>query len=205
MNSKKSKVTGCILGLGLLLAAGQPAQAMTVTQLEVTKGAVNYGGQHHEMMDRLLGQAGVLKMGHYQAIGEIVPSIDKAGETFSLFTSGFSGAPAPSAMISGSSIQVDLSSLFFGVGRGDSYHTLNIGGLATGLFNPETREFMVSWDHLFDNGQHEGQATFFLSGIAKFNALPTPIPAGLVLYATGLFGLGSWTWWSRRADMSVAV
>ncbi|MCP9440804.1 MAG: VPLPA-CTERM sorting domain-containing protein [Nitrospira sp.] len=27
MNSKKSKVTGCILGLGLLLAAGQPAQA----------------------------------------------------------------------------------------------------------------------------------------------------------------------------------
>ncbi|NJL18053.1 MAG: hypothetical protein HC938_13625 [Nitrospira sp.] len=83
-----------LVSAGLVAA---PVQAATVTQLELTGGAVNFGGAHHEMMDRLLGQEGTLKLGQYQAIGEIVPSIGKSCETFSLFTSGFSGASAPSA------------------------------------------------------------------------------------------------------------
>lgn len=181
------------------LSFGTPAHAVPVTQLEFTQGAVNYDGKYHKILDRLLGQDGAVKLGAYQAIGEIVPSIDKGPKTFSLFTSGFSFAPAPSAQISGSSIEVDLSSLFFGVSKGDFHHVLNIGGLATGLFNPDTNEFLLSWDRLFDGGKKgNGQATFFLRGVVHGDVQPIPLPAGLVLFATGLFGVGSWTWWRRR-------
>ena len=48
------------------------------------------------------------------------------------------GASAPSATINGSSLSVDLSSLFFGWSRGSEVRAWNIGGLAQGLFNPET-------------------------------------------------------------------
>ncbi len=187
-----------VFSLGLTLDGS--AGAAMMSQFELTGGAVNYGGKHSGMMDRLLGQDGTLKLGQFQAIGELVPSIDKACETYSLFTSGFTGESAPTAMISGSSISVDLSSLFFGSSRGDLHKTWNIGGLATGQYNPETREFTVSWNYLFDSGKHEGLATFFLKGVAEVGPLPTAIPASLVLYATGLFGLGSWTWLRRKTS-----
>ncbi|MGE0470688.1 MAG: hypothetical protein AB7L09_19155 [Nitrospira sp.] len=196
-----------IIGLFSAVLSAAPVQAATVTQLELTGGAVNFSGQHHEVMDRLLGQDGTLKLGQYQAIGEIVPSIGKSCETFSLFTSGFSGASAPSATVSGSSISLDLSSLFFGVSRGNFHQSWNIGSLANGLFNPDTREFMVSWNHVFDGDQQAGPATFFLKGLAAFtvDSQPVPIPAAVGLYATGLFGLGSWTWWRRRAGLPAAT
>lgn len=197
-----------VMTIGMLSASlflFVPAHAMTVTQLELTGGAVNYDGKHSGMMDRLLGQDGILKLGQFQAIGELVPSIDKACETYSLFTSGFTGESAPTATISGSSISIDLSALFFGSSRGDFHKTWNIGGLATGQYNPETQEFTVSWNHLFDSGKHESLATFFLSGITKFDMQPVAIPASLVLYATGLFGLGSWTWLRRKTSFPAAA
>ncbi|MGE0470449.1 MAG: hypothetical protein AB7L09_17555 [Nitrospira sp.] len=190
---------------GIALSVVEPVHAVTMAQLELTGGAVNYDGKHSQMMDRLLGQEGTLKLGQFQAIGELLPSIDKACETYSLFTSGFSGAAAPSATISGSSISVDLSSLFFGASRGDFHKTWNIGELATGQYDPGTREFTVSWDHMFQGGTHAGLATFFLKGVADMETHPVAIPASLVLYATGLFGLGSWTWWQRRPSLSAAA
>lgn len=193
-----------LVGLGL---SATPVHAATVTQLDLTGGAVNFGGQHHEMMDRLLAQEGTLKLGQYQAIGELVPSIAQACETFSIFTSGFSGASVPTATISGSSISVDLSALFFGASRGNFHQTWNLGGLATGLFNPESHEFMVSWNHVFEGDKQAGPATFFLKGIAAFSidTQPVPLPGAVVLYATGIFGLGSWTWWRRRIGLPLAA
>ena len=192
------------LGFGLISIASSvaaPVHAAMMGHVELTGGAVNYDGKHSTMMDRVLGQEGTLKLGQFQAIGELVPSIDKACETYSLFTAGFTGESAPTATISGSAISIDLSSLFFGVSRGDFHKTWNIGELATGQYNPETREFTVSWDHMFDGGKHEGPATFFLKGVAEIGTHPVAIPASLVLYATGLFGLGSWTWWQRRTNV----
>lgn len=188
-----------VLAAGLCSTA--PAEAMTVTQLEITGGAVNGGGRYGHMLDRLLGQDGTLVMGQYQPMGDIVPSITKGHQTFSLFTSGLSGAAAPTATITGSSITVDLSSLFFGRSHGGDHHISNIGGLATGLFNPETMEFSLSWEHLLNRHWHERQATFFLKGIVDVAPQAVAIPASLLLYATGLLGLGSWTWWRRRADL----
>ncbi|HBR48915.1 MAG TPA: hypothetical protein DEA71_02410 [Nitrospira sp.] len=195
------KYAGLWIAMGVLslsLSLAGPASAAMMTQLELTGGAVNYDGKYHAMMDRVLGQEGTLKLGQFQAIGELLPSLDKACETYSLFTSGFTGEAAPTATISGSSISIDLSSLFFGISRGDSHKTWNIGELATGQYNPETKEFTVSWDHLFEGGKQEGLATFFLKGIAEMGNQPVAIPASLVLYATGLFGIGSLTWWRKR-------
>lgn len=192
------------LFLGMLaadLSSGLPAEAMTVTQLELTGGAVNWGWRHERQLDRLLSQDGTLVMGQYQAMGEIVPSISKGHRTFSLFTSGLKGAPAPSATIAGSSITVDLSSLFVGIGRGGAYQIRNIGGLASGVFDRDTRAFCLSWDHLFDGRKHERLATFFLRGVIDAGPQPVAIPAAVVLYATGLTGLGSWIW-RRRALLS---
>lgn len=175
--------------LSMCFSLSAPVHAMTVTQLEVTGGAVNYEGKHHAMMDRLLGQDGFLKMGQFQAMGEIVPSIDKACETYSLFTSGFSGASAPTAVISGSSLRVDLSSLFFGIERGNMYRSWNIGGTATGLFNPDTKEFFLSWERLFDGPKQERQASFLLSGLVHLDTQPVPIPAAAWLFGSGAAGL----------------
>lgn len=191
-----------LMVVGLIFAHSLPvssAEAMIVTESELMERAAHFNGRQHRMLDRLLGQEATLVMGQYQPMGDIVPSITKGRRTFSLFTSGLNGAPAPSATIAGSSITVDLSSLFVGVGRGDAYQIRNIGGLATGSFDPETRAFSLSWDHLFDGRKHERLATFVLRGVIDTGPQPVAIPAGLVLYATGLFGLGSWTWWRRRA------
>jgi len=190
---------------GIALSVVEPVQAAMMSQVELTGGAVNYDGKYHTMMDRVLGQEGTLKLGQFQAIGELLPSLDKACETYSLFTSGFTGEAAPTATISGSSISIDLSSLFFGISRGDSHKTWNIGELATGQYNPETKEFTVSWEHLFEGGKQEGLATFFLKGIAEMGSQPVAIPASLVLYATGFFGVGSLTWWRKRMSALAAA
>ncbi len=200
------KRVALLMTIGLVSAAvsmAVPVYATTVTQVELTGGAVNYDGKYERVMDRLLGEDGTLKLGQFQAIGDLVPSIDKGCTTYSLFTAGFTGAAAPSATIAGSSISLDLSSLFFGASRGDSHKTWNIGEVATGQYNPETREFTVSWDHVFGHGKQEGLATFFLKGIAEVQSgqQPVAIPASLVLYATGLFGLGTWVW--RRHGAAV--
>ena len=169
-----------------------PAEAMIAGPSELRDGAAHFDGPRHRMLDRLLGQEATLVIGEYQPMGEIVPSLTKGHRTFSLFTSGLNGAPAPSATIAGSSITVDLSSLFVGMSRGDTYQIRNIGGLATGTFDPETRKFSLSWNHLFDGRKHERPATFVLRGVIDTGPQPVAIPAGLVLYATGLLGLGSW-------------
>src|SRR5262245_33298471 len=182
--------------------------AALVTELDFTSGAVNLTGQHGRMLDRLFGQDGQILMGQFQPLGQIVDPITKGHKTYSLFTSGMTGAPAPSATINGNSISVDLSSLFFGWQRGDQIRAWNIGGQATGLFNPQTSEFSLSWEHVFnhhnengnqdnDNGKHDHNksfagiqqmnghpATFFLQGTLLTSA-PVAIPAAVYLYATG--------------------
>jgi hypothetical protein len=184
-------------------------QAMIVTELDLTGGGASYDGRFHRVADRLLDQEGTLVMGQYQPIPDIVSSITKGQRTFSLFTSGVNGAAAPSATISGSSITMDLSSLFFGVSRGDSLRAWNIGGIAQGVFNPETSEFILSWSHVFGNDAFKGKqawshddrtARFFLQGKAVGLApTPVPLPASLVLFASGFAGVGGLVWWKRRA------
>ena len=197
-----------ILGLAVSMAQVVPAaEAMVVTQLELTGGGSTYEGRFHLVLDRLLDREGAILIGQYQPAPDIVSPITKRHTTFSLFTSGVNGAPAPSATINGSSITVDLSSLFFGVSRGDHLRAWKIGGIAQGVFNPETSEFMLSWNRAFDHGRFGGKyvwpredrtARFFLQGTAIFDQTPVPVPAAFTLFASGLAGIGGWIWQTRR-------
>jgi len=188
------------------------AHALSVGQLEFTSGAVNWSGEHGRTLDRLFDHDGIIKMGSFQSMTEIVDPLQKQCTTFSLFTSGMTGASAPSATISGMSLNVDLSSLFFGWSRGSEVHAWNIGGLAKGLFNPETSEFTLSWNHLFERGgfkgergwsgkgEHGGNATFFLQGtVSGYTPAPVPVPAAFLLFASGAMGVGGLAWKKRRA------
>lgn len=190
-----------------LVEANDYAEAMTVTSLDFTSGAVNLDGRFSGILDRLFAEDGHITMGSYQSMSDIVDPITRGHKTFFLFTSGLSGAPAPSATINGSSMSVDLSSLFFGWmrGNGNEIHAWNIGGMATGLFNPQTSQFSLSWDHLLHerhgkwmHERHESMkdrsATFFLQGTAVVTQAPVALSASLIFYATGLGLLGGFVW-----------
>ena len=186
------------------------AAAMTVTSLDFTSGAVNWDGRHGRILDRLFAQDGSITMGSYQSMSDIVDPIMRGHKTFSLFTSGLNGAPSPAATIDGSSITVDLSSLYFGWTRGSEVRAWNIGGLATGVIDPLTSEFSLSWNHLFNErfgkGGHgtmgDRSATFFLQGTAGVEQAPIPLSASAVLYMTGLALMGGLLWRKSRGALA---
>ena len=196
-----------VLGFCLMGFEGR-AEAMSVTSLDFTSGAVNWDGRHGRILDRLFAQDGSITMGSYQSMADLVGPITQGQKTFSLFTSGLNGAPAPSATIDGSSITVDLSSLYVGWTRGSEVRAWNIGGMATGVIDPLTSEFSLSWDHLFNErfgkGAHgmmgDRSATFFLQGTANVAQAPVALSASALFYVTGLALMGGLFWRkSRRA------
>lgn len=197
-----------VVPLLLLTMWSVPSEASVIsttevfaTQLELKGGSVDSNGWFLRKLDRLFDQPGTLVMNEYQAIGDIVPSITKGLWTFSLFTSGFNGAPAPSVEIDGSSISADLSSLYFGQSRGDHFRILNIGGVARGTFDPGTLEFYLTWDHVFGD-RHRGEpVTFSLQGkVVEASTAPVPLATTAVFFATGLAMLmGLW----RQRGMTI--
>jgi hypothetical protein len=180
------------------------AEALSVTSLDFSSGAVNWEGRHGRILDRLFAQDGSITMGSYQSMSDIVDPITRGHKTFSLFTSGLNGAPAPSVSIDGASISLDLSSLYFGWTNGSEVRAWNIGGMATGVINPQTSEFSLSWDHLFNERfakgkhdmMHDRSATFFLQGTADVAQAPVALSASVVFYATGLALMGG-LWWRK--------
>ncbi|TKB73766.1 MAG: hypothetical protein E8D46_07700 [Nitrospira sp.] len=170
-------------------------QPSEILSLEFTNGDMDWRGRHgHKLenlfghkLDRLMDEPGLLVMGEYQPGPDIVDPITRGQRTYSLFTSGVQGASAPSATIDGSSITADLSSLYFADSRGDSFIARNIGGIARGIFNPDTREFYLTWDHLFGERQKSGLATFSLYGkVNMVDVAAVPLATTAVLFSTGL-------------------
>ena len=186
------------------------AEALSVTSLDFTSGAVNWDGRHGRILDRLFAQDGSIAIGSYQSMSDIVDPITRGHKTFSLFTSGLNGAPAPSVSINGASISVDLSSLYLGWTHGDEVRAWNIGGIATGVINPQTSEFFLSWDHLFNERfgkgkhdmMHDRSATFFLQGTADVAQAPVPLSASFMFYSIGLVLMGGLYWWNSRSRLT---
>jgi hypothetical protein len=198
-----------VLVLCLLGFEGR-AEALSVTSLDFTSGAVNWDGRYGRILDRLFAQDGSIAMGSYQSMSDIVDPITRGHKTFSLFTSGLNGAPAPSASVNGASISVDLSSLYFGWTRGSEVRAWNIGGMATGVINPQTSEFSLSWDHLFNErfgkGKHDmmgdRSATFFLQGTAGVAQTPVPLSSSLMFFGIGLALMGGVFWRKSRGALA---
>ena len=188
-----------VLVLCLLGFAGR-AEAHPISSLDFTSGAVNMDGRYGRVLDRLFGQDGSLTMGSFQSMSDIVDPVSRGHKSFSLFTSGMTGAAAPWATINGSSITVDLSSLFFGWTRQGEVRAWNIGTQVTGLFNPQTLEFSLAWDHLFGEGDGKlsGPATFFVQGKINYgDVAAVPVVTTTLLFGTGL---GALLWvWRRKA------
>ena len=204
------------LMLGLWVSFWQaPAYAVVVPpseilSLEFTNGDMDWRGRFGHKLDNLFGhklaklidEPGLLVMGEYQPGPNIVDPITRGQRTYSLFTSGVQGASAPSATIDRSSITVDLSSLFFAESRGDSFTARNIGGIAKGIFNPDTSEFYLTWDHLLGERPKSGLATFSLYGkVNMVDVAAVPLATTAVLFSTGLAVLISV--WRRKEIMSL--
>jgi len=194
-----------VLVLGLMGFEGR-AEALSVTSLDFTSGAVNWDGRHGRILDRLFAEDGNISIGSYQSMSDIVDPITRGHKTISLFTSGLNGAPAPTVSINGASISVDLSSLYLGWTNNSEVRAWNIGGIATGIINPQTSEFFLSWNHLFNEGfgkgkhdmMHDRSATFFLQGTMDVAQAPVALSASLVFYVTGLALMGG-LWWRKSA------
>ena len=182
------------------------AEAMSVTSLDFTSGAVNWDGRHGRILDRLFAQDGSITMGSYQSMSDIVDPITRGHQTFSLLTSGLNGGQVPSVSINGGSISVDLSSLYLGWTNGSEVQAWNIGGMATGVINPQTSEFSLSWHHLFNErfgkGRHDmmqvRSATFFLQGTADGAPAPVPLSSSLMFFGIGLALMGGLYWRMSR-------
>ena len=181
-----------------------------VLSIEFTDADVDWRGRlGHKMerqfghkLERLLDQPGLLVMGEYQPGPDIVDPITRGRRTYSLFTSGVQGAEAPSATIDGSSITVDLSSLFFAESRGDSFTARNIGGMAKGHFNRDTLEFCLTWDHLFGERRKSGLAAFSLHGkVNMVDVAAVPLATTAVLFSTGLAVL--MVVWRRKGNTAL--
>lgn len=135
---------------------------------------------------QLFDQPATLTIDAYQPIGDIVPSVVRGEYTISLFTSGFNGVSAPSAVIDGSSITVDLSSLYLSHAWRDEFRIWNIGGRATGTIDLETLEFHLNWDRVFREKYQDKVVTFALRGTLVNGPVPIPIGDTAVFFAAGL-------------------
>ena len=188
----------CSLLLGTGLFSAGPSQAATVTQLDITGGSISLNFGVLGSVSGNFTQNGQLVMGQYQPLPNIIPPVAVGGHTFSIFTSNqpfpgnLGGAPVPTGTTSGSTMTVDLRSLFAGVTGPFLTSSLNIGEPASGTFNTGTNAFNISWTQPFTGVPFLTSGAFSLRGTAQVAAVP--LPAAAILFVSGLSGIA----WLRR-------
>jgi len=177
-----------ILLIAFLVAAFldvRPAHSDTVSQLNLTSESFSLNLGTSGSISGPLNQTGSLTMGQFQAAPSILPVTPLQGQMLSFFTNSSSGFfSAPSGQTAGTSLTVDLSSLFVGVTGPQINGTFNVGGLATGTYDPTTGQFSLSWTHTFTDITSSNMTIAGTTAV-----VPTPLPSSRVLLSltAGLF------------------
>jgi hypothetical protein len=185
----------CALILEGVMFMSPTANAATVTELDITGGSISLNFGTLGSVTGNFTQNGTLVMGQYQPLPNIFPPLQISHLTLSVFTSSGQQTfnfPPPSGTTSGSTMSVDLSSLFAGLSstqwsswmNGPTWSSLNIGGNATGSFNQTTNAFNISWTHSFTGIPFLTGGTFSLQGTAQLAAVP--LPAAVFLFGSGI-------------------
>jgi hypothetical protein len=197
------KPTVAIIGVLFALVVGLmntgKAHAATITQLDITSESVSLNFGILGTLSGTFNQSGQLIMGQFQPPPNIYPPVLLGSHlTFSIFSSSgqpLLNLPPPSGTTAGSTMTVDLSSLFAGMSSTkwgswmtpSTFGSLNIGGTAIGSFNQATNAFDISWTHQFTGVPFLTSGNFSLQGTAQLAAVP--IPAAALLFGSGLLGL----------------
>ena len=187
----------CAMAVGLM-DTGR-AHAATITQLDIASESVSLNFGTLGILSGTFNQNGQLIMGQFQPTPDIFPPVNLGGHlTFSVLSSAGQpvfNLPTPSGTTAGSTMTVNLSSLFAGLNSTQwgswmtpaTFGSLNIGGTATGSFNQATNAFDISWTHAFTGIPFLQSGTFRLQGVAQVAAVP--LPAAALLFGSGLLGL----------------
>ena len=187
----------CAMAVGLMDT--NKAHAATITQLNITSESASLNFGTLGILSGTFTQNGQLIMGQFQPTPNIFAPVNLGGHlTFSVFSSAGQpvfNLPTPSGTTAGSTMTVNLSSLFAGLSSTQwggwmtpaTFGSLNIGGTATGSFNQATNAFDISWTHGFTGIPFLQSGTFRLQGIAQVAAVP--LPAAALLFGSGLLGL----------------
>ncbi len=193
------KSLSAILILALTCWWGGPSEAATISQLDITSETVSLNFGVLGTLSSTFNQNGQLIMGQFQPTPNIFPPVQLGSHlTFSIFTSSGQpvlNLPPPSGTTSGSTMSVNLSSLFAGLSSTQwnswmtpaTFGSLNIGGTATGSFNQTTNAFDISWTHAFTGIPFLTSGTFNLKGTAQLAAVP--LPGAFLLFGSGLAAL----------------
>ncbi|MEQ1794195.1 MAG: hypothetical protein ABL970_08395 [Nitrospira sp.] len=192
----RGSVMALLMGVALWVLPA-PSQAATVTQLDITGGALSLNFGSLGTISGNFNSTGQLVMNQYQPLPNIFNPITISHLTFSLFTSngGALNLPAPTAQTAGATMTANLQSLFAGVtstgwswvNTNSGMAALNIGGIATGSFNELTNAFDISWTRTFTGVPFLTSGTLSLHGTAQVAAVP--LPGAVLLFGTGLGGL----------------
>ena len=134
----------------------------------------------------------IASLSYFGAIASIYTAASNLGDA-NTPADTITGGVIPSGSLDNVSdtITVDLSSLFMnwndsdihsGTGKADGTTSAS----ATGVWNPVTGDFSLSWQSLTGGGPSAGIVAFIsLDGVAS----PVPIPAAFWLFMSGLLGL----------------
>jgi len=182
------------IGLLVSIYGTSSVRADTVSQLDITGGSLSLNLGSNGTVSGNFIQNGPLVMGQFQPPPNLFPPMTIDGHTFSIFTDSSNGLfTPPSAQVSGTTITADLSSLFANI-AGPTINAvgMNIGGLATGTYDPGTGQFSLSWRHVYVD-----LSSFDMNLQGTTELAPVPVPATLGLFVTGLFALAAFLGLSR--------